>query len=419
MHGIIFLALVVFLESQLGEAAWPKAMAAAKLKEQDFDHGHFYPDKKASALFRATAKLLRLPLADTLQNLGRHMSPGLVSMGRSMGLVRENWKTMDILEHLQNDILAAFNDPVSGIIAPDIRTYRLKHGEVAIAYVSSRRLCHLLKGIIEGLGEHFEEPIAFKEPVCMWHGAPLCRLSVYLDDPLLQNYVDIHREFEIIHSRIEEMQIFNRFHGLPIHHPGMVLRYSDSETLVQTHREQLVAMREEKLTYIAAPHLLLGLQAIVKTVNLEHGTAVLHEISLTDGPMGKRFYKRVEPEKKIPVTITVEGKKLNGRILNISGGGIHIVLNQRAKLDEIMLFVQVIIRFTVPLKWVERGDPIELGPHEMTVEGNILNISETDAKQSIRIIFAPLSPHNLYVIDQYYKKRIEAVMPILKRMLPT
>ncbi len=419
MHGIIFLALEDFLESQLGDTAWPKAMALAKVKEQDFDFEEFYPDQYASALFKAAANLLGMSQAETLKELGRHMSPGLVHMGRSMGLVGDHWKTMDILEHLQNDILRAFDDPAAGIQAPDIRTYRLKHGEVAIAYVSQRRLCHLLKGIIEGMGEHFDEPIAFKEPICMRQGAPLCRLSVYLDDPLLQNYVDIQREFQIIHSRIEEMQFFNRFQGLPIHHPGMVLRYSNTDVLIQTHREQLVTMRGENITHIAAPHMLLGLKAVVKTVNLEQGTALLHQISLTDGPMGKRFYKRVEPDLKINATITVDGKRLTGHVANLSGGGIRIVLDQRAKLDEVMLFMQVNIRFNIPLKWIERGDTIELGPHEMTVDGNILDISETGEGQSIRIIFAPLSPHNLHVVDQYYKKRLETVMTELEKLLPT
>lgn len=419
MHGIVFLALEDFLESRMGADAWPKAMAAAKLGEQEFDFEQVYPDRSALELFKATAKLLDQSQEKMLEALGIHMSPGLVSMGRSLGLVRENWKTMDILEHLQKGILAAFNAPGTNVIAADIRTYRLKHGEVAIAYVSRRKLCHLLKGIIKGMGEHFDEPIAFKEPVCMRTGAPLCRLSVYLDDPMLQKYVDIQREFEIIHSRIEEMQIFNQFLGLPVNNTAMVLRYSAKDALIQTHREQLVAMSEEGVTYIAAPHLAQGLKAKVKEVNLEHGTVLVQEISLTDGPMGRRCYKRMVPDTRIPTTLTVGRKRLRGQIANLSGGGFRVILDKRAKLGEVMLFAQVSIAFEIPLKWVETGDTIELGPHEMQVDGNILDISETGEGQAVRIIFAPLASHNLHVIDQYYKKQLEHVAPILRQRLPS
>ena len=416
MHGILFLALEDFLESQLGDDAWSRTMAAANLDDEDFSPDLFYPDGNAQALFDAAAKLLNTSPGAMLERLGHHMSPGLVAMGRSMGLVKPHWKTMDILEHLQKDILSAFGNPDADRIPPDIRTYRLKHGEVAIAYLSRRKLCYLLKGIVRGMGDCFDEPIAVKEWVCQHNPGPFCRLSVYLDDPLLQRYVDVQREFQIVHSRIEEIGIFNQFKGTPVNFSGLVLRFSREDVLIQTHREQLVAMQEEGVTYIAVPHLPLGLEATVKEANLAQGTALLHRISLTDGPVGKRRYQRVTPESPLAISLQVEKKLFRGHISNLSGGGVSLVLDKNAQLEALILFANVTVRFSLPLPWIEFGDTIELGPQETKLTGNILDIREQESGHGIRIVFSPLPERDLYVVEKYYKKQFEEADKILKNL---
>jgi hypothetical protein len=144
MHGIMFLALEDFLEARLGEGVWVRLLQAANLHDQQFEPDRYYPDALAHDLFELSARLLRQPLPQTLELFGQHMSPGLVAMGRSMGIIHKEWKTLDILEHLQSHVLAPFANIESGVMPPDIRTYRLKHGEVAVAYVSKRKLCPLL-----------------------------------------------------------------------------------------------------------------------------------------------------------------------------------------------------------------------------------------------------------------------------------
>jgi hypothetical protein len=323
VNGLIFLALDDFLESRLGIDAWSRAMDSAGLEEQDFNPEYFYPDQVASELFTVVAAQLDLPLEEMLEQFGRHLVPGLVEMGRSMGVVEKSWKTIDIIEHLHDQILESFSNKDEGILPPGIRTYRLKHSEVAIAYVSKRRLCHLLKGIVMGLGEFFEEPILFKEKVCMLHSkAPLCRLSVFIDDPELVRYVDIKREFEIVHSRIDELTFYSQVGGIPFSSKGLVLQFSEKEVVVQAPKEQLVAMEIDGKCYIAVSHLAIGLRAVVKEIDLVQGFATLHNIEMTDGVVGHRCFKRVEPSKQFPISIYIDGKERAGKVLNISAGGV-------------------------------------------------------------------------------------------------
>ncbi|MBF0127303.1 MAG: heme NO-binding domain-containing protein [Magnetococcales bacterium] len=401
MHGIIFLALEDFLEARLGEEVWPRALQLAHLEDQQFDPDRYYPDETAGELFVVAAQLLQLPLVKTLELFGRHMSPGLVTMGRSMGILHKEWKTLDILEHLQSHVLAPFANIESGVTPPDIRTYRLKHGEVAVAYISRRKLCHLMKGIISGLGEFFQEPIAFKEQVCMSQDAPLCRLSVYLDDPFYSRYVDIEREFGLIQSRIAEITFFNSYQGAPFSEPGLVMRYAKEDVLIQVPPMQLIAMQEERLTYISVPHLAQGLKAMVREVDLKQGFATLATIRLTDGAVGCRRSVRVMPEKPIAARMKLGKRLLRGTLLNLSTGGARILLEKESRLPEVLLFEPVLVEFSLPLKYVELGDTIELGPPVLELDGNILDVSPLMGSMAVRVVFSILARRDNMMVEQY------------------
>ncbi|MBF0434377.1 MAG: heme NO-binding domain-containing protein [Magnetococcales bacterium] len=417
MHGIIFLAFEDFLTSRLNGEAWGQVLAKAGLANSEFSPEQVYPDEHIMALFDAGAEMMHLTRNAMLFSFGNHLAPGLVEMGRSTGIVAEHWKTMDILEHLNSEIHSSFASFHSASKVPDIRTYRLKHGEVAIAYVSKRRLCPLLKGILQGMAEVFREPVVFKEPVCMLNHGPLCRLSVTINDPLMQRYVDVQREFALVHSRIEEIKLFTQYKGIPISGSGLVLRYDHDEVLIQTQELELVAMRECGEVFMAVSHLPVGLKASVKHCDLTQGTALLTSFYLTDGAVGRRNFKRVVPDVLIPVQLTFDDKKLKGVIHNLSGGGLAVDLKHGQNIDEMMLFVPVRATFRIPLKWVKIGDTIELGPHDISMDANVLDVQPLATGQRVRILFSPSSTHNLVVIEQYFKSLQDVALAELDALL--
>lgn len=417
MHGIIFLAFEDFLTSRLGGDAWGQALAKAGQDNSEFSPEQLYPDDHAMALFAAGAEMMHLSKNAMLFSFGNHLAPGLVEMGRSTGIVAEHWKTMDILEHLNSEIHSSFASFQGASQVPDIRTYRLKHNEVAIAYVSKRRLCPLLKGILQGMAEIFHEPVVFKEPVCMLNHGPLCRLSVIINDPLMQRYVDVEREFAMVYSRIEEIKLFTQYKGIPIAGSGLVLRFSHDDVLIQTQELELVAMRESGEVFMALPHLPVGLKANVKQCDLAQGSALLSSFFLTDGAIGQRHFKRVVPDVNIPVQLTFDDKTLKGIAHNLSGGGIAVDLKRGQELDEMMLFVPVRVSFRIPLKWVKIGDTIELGPHDISVDANVLDVQPLASGQRVRIIFSPMNTHNLIVLEQYFKSRQDIALAGLDALL--
>ncbi|MBF0261293.1 MAG: heme NO-binding domain-containing protein [Magnetococcales bacterium] len=417
MHGLLFLALEDFLDARLGEGVWSRALQAANLPDQAFEPDRYYPDEIAQRLFEVSAKLLKQPVPQMLELFGQHMSPGLVTMGRSMGIVHKEWKTLDILEHLQSDILAPFSNIEAGVMPPDIRTYRLKHGEVAVAYVSRRKLCPLLKGIVRGLGQFFQEPIAFKEHVCMLQEAPLCRLSIYLDDPYFLRYVDVEREFGLAQSRISEITFYNAFQGVPVSDLGLVLRYAKDEVLVQVPPGQLLAMKLEKQTFLSLPHLPQGIKALIREADTEQGFATLMNMRLTDGAVGCRRHPRVSPDKPMLVQMKLGKRIFRGTMLNLSGGGARILLEKESRLPEVLLFESVALVFSIPLKYVELDDTIVLGPVPINQEGNILDVSRMGGSMAVRVIFAGPFKREAMVLEQYTRKLRDDALAALQTTL--
>ncbi|MBF0625827.1 MAG: DUF2378 family protein [Magnetococcales bacterium] len=416
MLGLFFMGLEDFLDTTLDEEAWNRALAGAGLGPREFDPGQDYPEEEAIALVGEAARLLDQPLDQTLEGLGRHMAGGLMEMGVSMGLVAEEWGSMDVLERLPQFLpsaIAAYNPDVEPF---DIRTLRLRHGETVIAYFSQRQLCSLIKGIVLGLGDYFDEPVAYEEPVCQHRGAPLCRISVFLDDPLLLRFVDVPREFETIRRRGEEITLFNQFQGVPLTGPAQVIGYDREEATIRAMPEQLSAMAHQGRTYISVPHLPIGLSAQVYRVDPQTGSARLHKIELADGHIGHRTHNRVEPEKPIPARFMVEGQEFRARLINLSAGGASLSLDAKALVDERALFNPVWVSFTLPLKYMSFGDTLELGPQELAAWGNLLHVEEQGKQRMVRVIFQDLTSRDRALIHEFHRERREKVVDELRKM---
>ena len=55
---------------------------------------------------------------------------------------------------------------------------RLGEDGLEILYTSPRRLCAMLRGLVEGTGRVYGEALEVEEPACMHHGAPACRVLI-------------------------------------------------------------------------------------------------------------------------------------------------------------------------------------------------------------------------------------------------
>lgn len=417
MQGFMVLALEDLFEARRGHEAWVGLLEGSELEGAalGIDPRQDYADSKVFHLLEQAADALGLEETDLHFTLGRHMAPGLLEMGRSMGVLQEGWKSLDILENLPR-VMEAAQQLVDSQTKPVevVRTLRLQYNEVAVVYRSPRQLCHLLRGILEGLGEEFEEPVLVKEPVCMRRGGPLCRMAVTLDDPLLARYVDVMREFTLVRERGDRITLFNQYRGVPISSQGEVETFTRDQVTIKAGRAQLVSMQKQGKTWLSLPHLPTGLEASVVTVTPDKGVAILGNLALTGGAVGKRSQTRVQPVKEIPVTMRVGERELEGSLYNISEGGMMVVVDEGEQLDR-YLFDLMEVNFTLPFDWVDTEEALVLGPQEVWARGNLLDLEAALEGQRLRLLFTPLGSNEAGLIRQYVRNRQEEVLARKKR----
>jgi hypothetical protein len=115
-------------------------------------------------------------LKDFLAAFGTFLAGGLLNVYRPF--IDPTWKLLDVLEHTEASIHHAvrLNDPAAH--PPRLSIDRVGPDRVEIDYRSPRMLCALAKGIVQGLSDHYGEPVRIEDLSCMYSGDGTCRLSV-------------------------------------------------------------------------------------------------------------------------------------------------------------------------------------------------------------------------------------------------
>ncbi len=99
MHGMIFSELRGYAEGKLGPGAWNNVLKRARLRQSVYLPVQEYPDGDASALVTALSAVTQRSLSLILEDVGEFLVPALM---KSHGqLVLPGWKTIDIIEHTQ------------------------------------------------------------------------------------------------------------------------------------------------------------------------------------------------------------------------------------------------------------------------------------------------------------------------------
>ncbi|MBF0124133.1 MAG: heme NO-binding domain-containing protein [Magnetococcales bacterium] len=420
MRGLLLLAMEDFCESYIGVGSWAEVVALSGVSmpseltpEQD------YPDSDWHALFEAVSRLAQKPVTVLQEAFGHHISVGLLEMAINMRVVPEEWTTFDVLEHLESILVTVFRWNWPDAVHPDLRTLRISHGELALVYLSQRRLCHMIRGIVTGLSQFFAEPVEIHEPVCQLQGALLCRFAILSDDPELRRYIDIQREFDVIRQRKDPLTLFNQFKGVPMAASATVVGCNSDQVMVWVARDHLIAMKLEGCTFVSVLHLPVGLYAEVDKVDVQKGVAVLKQVRLADGYLGRRRSPRVMPPEPIKAQLEIEGRSFPARISNLSLGGASLILAPNSTIDHQMLFHTVALAFSLPLQWLEIGDTVELGPQDIHLSGNLLYIDQQPKILKTRVIFAGVAEYEQTLLQHYLQERYQEVLPELQRFAAT
>lgn len=156
MYGLVNQAIQDLVVETAGKSVWNEIRMAANLEQKEFEASVIYDDKVTLALVSAASERLRLPAEQILKSFGRHWilytgREGWSSVFEMTGSDMESF--LSGLDEMHARVRVAMPDA-------DMPQFTLvpKDDHLVLEYRSSRDgLAPMVEGLLEGLGEYFDE----------------------------------------------------------------------------------------------------------------------------------------------------------------------------------------------------------------------------------------------------------------------
>jgi Haem-NO-binding len=173
VHGLIFASFRDYLVTEHGADVAHELTA----DEPQYTLSEAYPDEQFLALFGRACERTGLPAEEMLFEFG--VFTAATTFARLYSVLFK-------LSPTARDFLLTVETPIHDVIRvalPDARPPQLGvtdlgEGGLEIVYTSPRRICAMLRGLVEGTGRVYEERLEVDEPECMHRGDPACRVVV-------------------------------------------------------------------------------------------------------------------------------------------------------------------------------------------------------------------------------------------------
>jgi hypothetical protein len=176
MKGIVFNLLEEVVRAEYGEDTWDDLLDRAGLDGTYTSLGG-YPDSDLMKLVAAASTALDLPPDAVVRWFGRKAIPLL--RDRYPGFFAPHTSTRSLLLTLNSIIHPEVRKVYPGADVPICELDSLVDDDTMLmGYRSSRRLCALAEGFIEGSAEHYGEDVEIDQPSCMHRGDERCLLKI-------------------------------------------------------------------------------------------------------------------------------------------------------------------------------------------------------------------------------------------------
>ena len=173
MHGLIFASFRDYLLTEHGADVAREVLAG----EPQYTLSEAYPDEQFLELLERACGRTALSPDEILFEFG--VFTAATTFARLYAVVFKASPTA-------RAFLLTVEEPIHDVIRvalPDARPPELALTDLGsdgleIVYTSPRRICAMLRGLVEGTGRVYDETLEVEELECMHHGAAACRLIV-------------------------------------------------------------------------------------------------------------------------------------------------------------------------------------------------------------------------------------------------
>ena len=173
MHGLIFASFRDYLVSEHGEDAASEVLAGEPL----YSLGEAYPDEQFLVLLERACGRTALSLDEILFEFGV-FTAATTFAGLYSVLFKASPTARDFLLTVEVPIHDVIRVAMPEARPPELAMTDFGPDGLEIVYTSPRRICAMLRGLVEGTGRVYDETLQVEEPECMHHGATACRLIV-------------------------------------------------------------------------------------------------------------------------------------------------------------------------------------------------------------------------------------------------
>jgi hypothetical protein len=173
MHGLIFASFRDYLLTEHGSELAHGVMAG----EPQYTLSEAYPDEQFLALLERACERTALSADELLFDFGVFTTA--TTFARLYAILFKHSATA-------REFLLTVETPIHDVIRvalpeaqpPKLAVTDLGEDGLEIVYASPRRICAMLRGLVEGTGRVYDETLEIEEPECMHRGAPACRVVV-------------------------------------------------------------------------------------------------------------------------------------------------------------------------------------------------------------------------------------------------
>ncbi|MGH7054519.1 MAG: heme NO-binding domain-containing protein [Stellaceae bacterium] len=175
MKGIIFNLLEEVVRRRHGEATWDRLLVETGLDGADTTLGS-YPDSQLETLVAAVSGVLGWSRNECLRWFGRAAMPLIAE--RYPAFFTPYSATLPFLISVNTIIHPEVRKVHPGALCPLFRFAHAPDGVLHLSYESSRQLCALAEGFVEGAADYFGETVTVEHLLCTARGARECCLAI-------------------------------------------------------------------------------------------------------------------------------------------------------------------------------------------------------------------------------------------------
>jgi predicted hydrocarbon binding protein len=176
MKGIVFNVFSDMVTESFGLEIWDQLIEKAKPESQAiYTSAQVYPDEELVAYVNELSKITGADASDLIRVFGKYMMHKFKVMHPTF---LQNHTAKTFLASVHNVIHVEVKKLHPDTLLPTFEFEDNSSDTLTMIYSSERKLCYLAEGLIEGVGEVFDESIDIQQTACMHDGAEKCRLEL-------------------------------------------------------------------------------------------------------------------------------------------------------------------------------------------------------------------------------------------------